>query len=288
MSAEDLKIVGICRFSYLATRGWNTTARDAPEITAETLYAPERMEERFNLFEAVCLPSIAAQTDQDFHFMILASHRMPEPDRARLESLVAPHPNVVIQSLRPRPMAEAVRVGLRRTVGRTNTVPVLQFCLDDDDAVSIHYVARLREMARGVLASPMAEKLPIAYTTPRGITLSKKGGVFAAHENFAPFLALGLAILTDGSVSTNPYVVPHLKTATRLFAMSDPEPMSYLRGLHDHHDSHGISKGRIHDLDEAALRDVLAAEFPFVTLETLQSVFGYAGDEVRVSGSSAG
>ena len=269
-----MQIVGICRFSYLATRGWRGNVPDDVQATSELLYTKERMEERFLFFENVCLPSVAEQVDKDFKFMIIASFRMPEEYRDRLEKMVAPYENVVIQYLKPRLMAEAVTIALRRTVDRTSDDPVVQFCLDDDDAVSIYYVERLRKAVTSILSSDFVHQLPIAYNNPRGITLSKKGGKFAAHENFAPFLALGLAIITKSDISTNAYKVPHLKTTTRLFAVSDPNPMTYLRGLHDFHDSRGISKGRQNNLTEETLTKILDREFPFISVKKVFELFG--------------
>jgi hypothetical protein len=291
-----MRIIGICRFSYLATRGWQQTVAEDTETTATNLHARERMEERLRLFEALCLPSVLSQTDQDFKLLIIAASRMPQEWRDRLERLVAPHPIIRIEYLKPRRMAEAVTVALRRTVGKGRAETVVQFCLDDDDALSVNYVARLRRQAEAVMDSTFAENLPIAINHPRGITLSKQLGRFEARENHAPFLALGLALVTSGNIPTNVYVVPHLKTPTRIFSIADPKPMSFLRGLHDHHDSRGILKGRARKLDRARLQEILDAEFPFVTPEVLRDVFGMPteGDEapaeqvLRASGSSAG
>ena len=269
-----MRIAGICRFSYLATRGWKRTVAEDTEATAAALYAPERMVERFRIFEALCLPSILAQTDPDFDFILIVSFAMPQEWRARLDALVAPHDRLHVVTLKPRPMTEAVTVALRRTLGRGQPEPVVQFCLDDDDALSIHYVARLRAEASGVLASPMGERLPVAINQPRGITLGNQDGCFEARETFAPFLALGLALITDGRIPTNVYVCPHLKTPTRILSMADPKPMTYLRGIHDHHDSQGILKGRTLLLEPERFRRHLENEFPFTNEAALEAVFG--------------
>lgn len=283
----SIRIVGICRFSFLSTRGWRLTARDDPDATGAALYAPDRMAERFRLFEALTLPSITAQTDPDFTFLIVASHAMPEEWRARLEALAAPHPNIRIEYLKPRPMTEAVTVALRRTLGRKVEEPVVQFCLDDDDAVAVEYVARLRRQVQGILASPLAERLPIALNHPRGISLSKQGGTFSAHETHAPFLALGLALITAGRSAVNVYTCPHLKTPTRYLSVADPKPFAYLRGLHDHHDSKGILKGKSRPMDADRLSHILARDFPFVTENVLTRVFGQPALKATASVSEA-
>lgn len=267
-------IVGICRFSYVATRGWNETVVDDVLATAAKLFEPERMETRFRFFEKICLPSVAAQTDKNFLFVIMVSGRMPDAYRARLDALVAPYANVVVQPLRARPMTDAVRIAVRRSIG-DHTGPVVQFCLDDDDGLSVNYIAHLRAMAQNALSSGFGDRRPIALNHPRGITLMNRGGTFVYHENYAPFLALGLAVITDADISTTPYHVPHLKTATRMLAISDPEPITYLRGLHGHHDSLGISKGRKTALSEERLREVIGSEFPYLSDRDLTDLFDY-------------
>ena len=269
-----MRIAGVCRFSYLATRGWARTVAEDADATAAELYAPERMAERFALFEALALPSILAQSDADFDVVVITSFKMPQVWRDRLEALLRSRDRIHVVTLAPRPMTEAVTVALRRTLGRRQPEPVVQFCLDDDDALSVNYVARLRAEAEAVLASPMGDRLPVAINHPRGITLSKRGGQFEAHETYAPFLALGLALVTEGRIPTNVYVCPHLKTPTRILSIADPKPMTYLRGMHDHHDSHGILKGRTLPLEFERLRHFLSREFPFVSDETLSRVFG--------------
>ncbi|MEM9715548.1 MAG: glycosyltransferase [Pseudomonadota bacterium] len=271
-----MKIVGVCRFSYTAIAGWKKTKKGDVKATASLLYDEQRMRERFELFESTCLPSMTSQTDNDFKLLIVASLRMPEPYRNHLDDLVSKHPHIEVHYLRPKPMPAAVTTGLRRVVGSDYTGPVVQFCIDDDDALSVHYIERLRKACSSILASEFAPRLPIAYANPRGITLSKKDGVFSADENFAPFLALGLAIITTGNIPTNVYVVPHFKTPTRLMSFSDPDPITYIRGLHDFHDSAGRSVGRTSGLNIERLQEILKEEFPFLTQEVLEDVYGYS------------
>ena len=269
-----MRIIGICRFSYLATRGWKRTVAEDIAATAAVLFDPARLEERFRLFEALTLPSIRAQTDEDFTFLVLAAASLPEPWAARLAGLCDAEPRISLHRLKPMPMTVAVTRALRRTVNPDGAAPVVQFCLDDDDALSVRYVERLRAFAGTVHAAGLGGGAPVALNHPRGITLSRRNGVFVAHENFAPFLALGLALMTDATIPSHPYMVPHLKTATRHVAVSDPGPLSYLRGLHDHHDSRGLSKGRTRILEPDALARHLSTEFPFITGQTLAGVFG--------------
>ena len=47
---------------------------------------PEWLAGRFDLFEKYCLPSVAAQTARDFHWLVYFDAATPEPLRARIEA----------------------------------------------------------------------------------------------------------------------------------------------------------------------------------------------------------
>jgi hypothetical protein len=283
-----MQITGICRFSYLATRGWKKTAAHDVDETAAVLFASERMDRRFELFEGLCLPSIAAQTDTDFKLVLLTAGSLPPEWRARLEAAVEPYPNIVVHRIRPRLMPEAVTMALRRTVAADGP-PVVQFCLDDDDALSVNYVARLREMAGAVLASRLAEQLPVALNVPRGLSIGDRGDGFVLSETFAPYLALGLAVVTGPDIPINAYTWPHRRVPTRMVALSDPGPMSWINGLHGHHDSAGLVKGRSHGVSPEKLSGYIAEEFPFLTEDRVTLAFGdEAVRAFKAAGSSSG
>lgn len=142
-------IVGICRFSYLGLGDWtayrqdkNTEASRLDEI-ARTLYADERMAARFRAFETLCLPSITAQTDHRFIFLIVSSPDMPRHWRDRLHMLCDPHDNIQILWSGERQLAEALEPTLRELYDMSDG-SLWQFRLDDDDALDADFVPRLR------------------------------------------------------------------------------------------------------------------------------------------------
>lgn len=84
---EDNQIIGVCRFSYLGEGGFQTQHHDV-ERAARILYEVPRMLRRFAYFENICLPSLAAQTDQDFRLVALIGDTMPFRWRKRLKGLM--------------------------------------------------------------------------------------------------------------------------------------------------------------------------------------------------------
>jgi hypothetical protein len=97
---NETRTVGTCRFSYAVRGGFKVTHEDEAELAAY-LYNPERMEERFRLFEAVTLPSSAKQTDQDFASLIITGKWFPAECLERLNELTAHVPQSQVRQFPP-------------------------------------------------------------------------------------------------------------------------------------------------------------------------------------------
>src|SRR5690606_31963671 len=83
---DGMVVVGLCRFSLVGRGDWKVYRdKSDDEILpialkqAEQLFQPERIEARLKTFEHLTLASMQAQTDEDFHFIVLASEMMPQP-----------------------------------------------------------------------------------------------------------------------------------------------------------------------------------------------------------------
>lgn len=153
-----MDIVGICRFSLVGRGDWKAfRLKSDDEVEsiarkqAETLFLPERMEARLESFEYLTLASMKAQTDRDFHFIVLASEMMPAPYRNRLENLCADIPQVTLRFFGITDTAVAqqhVYDELNLALGNT-----VQFRLDDDDCVCVDFVERLKAKSKSMLTS---------------------------------------------------------------------------------------------------------------------------------------
>ena len=76
-----MQILGICRFSYPALGGFQIE-HDSIEERCDYLYAPEQLDMRFSCFETLTLPSIRAQSDPNFTFVILIGESLPLRQRS--------------------------------------------------------------------------------------------------------------------------------------------------------------------------------------------------------------
>lgn len=190
-------IVGICRFSFVGRGDWKRFIGAAPDAVpalmdaqAAELFAPERLERRFRAFEALCLPSIAAQTDQDFRFIILTSPRMPAPWLARLRAAVAKVPMTEVLVSDARHVADALRPRLDEIAAETPGNSLVQFRLDDDDALALGFIGNLRRhIAR------LSDLPTFAVSFRRNLAVTMYPGTSPRVWRFdEPFYSVGLAI----------------------------------------------------------------------------------------------
>lgn len=226
------QVIGLCRFSYPALGGFQRQ-HDTPADRARFLYAPERLEERFRLFETVALPGIRGQTDPDFIFLVVIGDDFPQ--RPRLESLLADVPQAVIRAYPPRPHRAVMREAIN-TLRNPDAPLSIQFRLDDDDGVNLRFVERLRAVARH--ARPMLAGAPsFAIDFTRGHVVQAGPDGIAAEAVMRSLWAPGLAVaLRRGNAQTvmnfaHQAVWQHMP----VIALTDPD--MFIRGWNPFNDS---------------------------------------------------
>lgn len=289
-----MQIWGHCRFSFF---GRSDTGREiaTPEDAYGKLWHPARMAVRFHLMESVLLPAIRAQTDPGFRFQITTSTQMPDFYQDRLDRVTADIPQLRI--LRS-PHGDLNRA-LRRTMAEASgdgSEPSVHFRVDDDDAVSVDYVARLRGAALRVDPGGMV-------TFPTGLIGFLHQGI-ARHVTFQKHsIAIGLALVVAPG-GRNPFYIQHGVHATRVPSFTDPTFPAYHYTLHSANNTSGY--GRLFHLDSGENRRIqkimaqnpgfaegevttpkaeaaLAAAFPHVTGEALRHAIGRAADPLGLA-----
>lgn len=203
-----MKIVGHCRFSYF---GRTDTGRDVATLAdAEAkLWNAERMAVRFHLFERILLPSIAAQTDPGFSFVVTCSEAMPAAFHDRLEAALDGIAQARILRTAETEIGRALKpVMVEASNGRQD--PAVHFRVDDDDALAVDYIARLRAAAAGLRPSTM-------ITFPAGVMgfLDAGRGCHRAFHKHA--IAIGLALVKAPADTRTPFQIQH-----RAYAQSNP------------------------------------------------------------------
>jgi hypothetical protein len=246
-----MQVIGICRFSYPAIGGFQVE-HGTPEERAAFLYAPDRMEERFRYFQAFTLPSIRAQTDPDFTFLIVVGTDLPDIWGNRLWNLTQDIPQVRIQEHPPGPHRKVMKRAIQsmRTPGQTT----LEFRLDDDDAVGRDFVARLRAEARD---------RETALTGNRHIALDFRSGYIAvpgpngiaARPTNAPFMTAGLAVAFEPDSPVTVMNFSHVKLARFMQCFSIDSSAMYVRGYSRWNDSRQTDPDQTGDLLPLAPKD---------------------------------
>lgn len=257
-----MQVIGICRFSYPALGGFQVE-HDSPAARAAYLYAPDRMEDRFRSFAAFTLPAIRAQTDPDFAFLIVVGDNLPEAYGNRLWDLTRDIPQVVIQQHAPGPHRAVMQRAINslRDPGRVS----LQFRLDDDDAVGVDFVARLRREA-AARADTLKGNRHIALDFRNGYLASPGPGGIMAAETDAPFMTAGLAMALEPGVGVTVMNFSHVRLHRFMQCHAIGGDRMYVRGHDRWNDSRqgdAIAPADLRLLDDAgraAFRDRFAID----------------------------
>lgn len=266
MARADNQIVGVCRFSYPAMGGFRLSSLEAGALE-EALWDPVRMQRRMTLFENVCLPSLAAQTDPDFTLVVLCGDAMPLRWRRRLKALRAAHPFLRICALEPAGPLQATRRAFR--AGAREEVPfVTGFRIDDDDALAVDYVERLRVRADAMLDAGWADaETPVAITFQTGLfwALDAPGQpVYRYTETSPPGQASAMVTVFDSQHNIFRWTHTHLAAHVRLWA--EPGPEMFVRTLHGGNDSDRRVSRRAERLDEREGATLLRDRFGLAPL----------------------
>lgn len=236
MTGVRNQIVGVVRFSFPASAGFEVSARSAADLRG-LLYSPARLSRRFEMFETLTVPSLAAQTDGEFACVILTGDCLPEPWRARLQTLVDAH-----SFLRHYPLPRQGPLPATRKAFRSALLPetthVTGFRLDDDDAMAVDAVALLRDRADRLIAAGLAEEaVALAFTHGLYWDIDRPARAFhEVHEFFAPSLAC--AMISSPALEPSIYRYNHKRLPSFVPTYLDPGPAPmFLRVLHDSNDS---------------------------------------------------
>ncbi len=251
-----MQVIGFCRFSYPAEGGFQVE-HDSLADRMAYLYAPARMEERFRHFECLCLPGLKAQTDPDFIFAILVGEDMPHHWLERLAALVADFPQAAIIARPPGPhrqVCQEVINGLRDM-----SQPCLEFRHDDDDALSVHFVDRLRQAAKDV-APLIGKNRLVGLDWNRGYVGRPDAQGLCAEVQVTPYWGVAQAVAVRAGAKQTVMNFAHNKLNQFMPTVTFTDEVMYLRGHNDHNDSRQkkhvrpVSLPRLDKNGEAELR----------------------------------
>lgn len=267
--AQQFKIVGVMRFSVL-TPTYYSERFDGLDAIAAHLFSPERMALRFHIFETLVLPSLLAQSDQGFELVILTAQSLPAEYMARLEQAVSVAPNIRLFPVGPEKHYQLIKQAYQ-SVDVEGASHRVMFRLDDDDAVALNYIKRLRQLARGLLRL-QSKSQPQAIAFNRGFYVEMNEGentVFDACER-AP-LSTGTALLAPADYTRNPYRYNHRQLAQHYSLYSDISAPAFIRTIHGDNKSTPTQMGLTHQISKRNMSRQLGSYFG-LTLSDLQGL----------------
>ncbi|MEM9969286.1 MAG: putative rhamnosyl transferase [Pseudomonadota bacterium] len=229
-----MEIIGLCRFSYPALGGFQVE-HDSIEERIAYLYSQERLEERFKLFEAVALPCLNAQTDTDFTLIVVVGDQLPQAYRSRLAALVSNTPQITLHAEPPRRQREV----MKETLNDARSVPAqpcLQFRFDDDDAVSIDFVAKLRRAAADCHTLTRQHRC-VAFDWNQGFVAEFSQQGISAVEMHRPFYVASLGMHIQANCALTIMNFAHEKIPRFMPTVSFADPEMWVRSHNEYNDS---------------------------------------------------
>ena len=229
-----MQAIGLCRFSYPAIGGFQVKHEDIEDRIAY-LYEDARLEERFALFETVALPCLRAQTDPDFGLIIVIGDQFPAHHEARLQKLIDDLPQAILHKEPPRNQREVMKEILNDARMHPED-PCLQFRYDDDDAISVDFIAKLRATAR-VAAPLLRESRTVAMDWNRGYVAEFGAQGISAKAIHRQFYVASLGMLIRGHAAATIMNFAHEKIPQFMPCITNPEPDMFVRSHNASNDS---------------------------------------------------
>lgn len=267
-----MQTILLCRFSYPAEGGFQVD-HDTVEARRAYLYAPERMARRFALFEHLCLPGLKAQTDPDFSLVVLVGTCLPDTHRTRLERLLSDMPQARIVARDPGPHRQVCQTVLNAARKHVHQ-PCLQVRHDDDDALAVDFVARLRKAASDCEALLRDAPL-VGFDWNRGFALrASDHAPFEICETVAPYLGIAQGMAVQGGTRKTLMNFAHSRINRFMPTVTFTDPPMFLRAYHETNDSRHKAKVSAPDFHAPTLDNIelLSRRFA-LTADAVQQAF---------------
>lgn len=252
------KILISTRFSFFGQSGWKSEFSADPK----KLFDENRLEQRFWLFENITLPSLASQTDKDFHYFVLSSTQLPEWAKEKLNNLCERHIGLGNFTIRFARGGRARKFQMLMLSALAGDDPVAQVVLDDDDALASDFIATLKSQLQ-ILDPSTLESCPHFVTYPVGYALGLREGNTCLWEQSYRFINLGLTMIGPSSPK-NIFGIDHLGAPPRFGFTNDSTKPMYIRTLSNVNDSRVAVGNRWTELTNWMAADDIQTRFKFL------------------------
>ncbi len=237
-----LDVKGLVRFSYLSENGF-AMSKAGMKAVRETLYAPERLDRRFRLFETLSLHCLRQQRDQSFTAGVLIGEDFPDKPRARLEDMIADMSNVHLIVRPPMIHIKATVEAFAELPSDPKATHTATFRLDDDDAMHLDTVSRIRTIAAQVMPIRNAN-MPFAIAFNRGFYLDSASDEPVQEMYEKTPLGVGLAVVARVGDPANAFRRNHRSIAQFYDTYTEVAAPMFIRSVHPDNDSGAQATGR--------------------------------------------
>lgn len=197
---------------YLITRfnlknpKWDVTKNN------ETLLTDEWLEHRLWLFENFCFPSVAAQTNQNFTWLIYFDTTTPDAYKQKIEVIIGTQPNVKLFYIDGMP-AFYPEINKLITVEAVNKPYLITSRIDNDDCISKNFIDEVQKQ--------FASQDYMAIDIIKGYSLQIKPVIMVGKKEhiFNPFISLIEKNENPKTVWANDH--NHWKKETRVTQITD-------------------------------------------------------------------
>lgn len=237
MTSPKIQPIGVCRFSLLTTeRGGFKDGPVSLEERAAYLFEERRMAVRMAWFTHVLMPSIRAQTDQDFIFVVLASSLMPQKWQDLLTETVKDCAAIRLDFVEPGLHFEVCNSAFHRHTSPDADI-IAQFRLDDDDALARDYISRVRGDFHAYMAPlyQRFEKIGSDYTS--GFILDADASKAELHHVHISTWTCGQTIYLPPHSAGSLFVRGHHELHKHMPTLTLNDSNMFLRGRNGTNDS---------------------------------------------------
>ncbi|ARO15559.1 hypothetical protein BVG79_02219 [Ketogulonicigenium robustum] len=257
-----LAVTCVCRFSYLGEGGFQV-AHETQADRAAFLYDRKRLMHRFAWFEHVTLPAIRNQTDPDFTFLVVTGDSLPDWAMARLQALLDDIPQARIIAMPPMRHRDACQQAMAMLPPVADATHYALMRLDDDDAVALDMVARLRWDFGSGLRQLWARERLLALDYPRGVLLDQGADdTIQLDPRILPLATAALAVVVGPARRADLFQFAHYKLHGRMTVVSLQDEAMFVRGVHGQNDSNASQqRGQPWDVEDLDLAELLRDRF---------------------------
>lgn len=274
MHSQQMQTIGICRFSYPAIGGFQVE-HDTIAARQAFLYDPARLEHRFRYFETFTLPCLKAQTDSDFTFLVVIGEHLPKLWHDRLMDGLSGLQNPVVQRHAPGPHRQIMKQAIN-SVRKASDTAVLQFRMDDDDAVNLRFVERLRLAAQDNI-DLIGKNRHVALDFNQGYVARPGPDGIDARAVSETLWTPALGMTSAPGAQTTIMNFGHSRMARFMPVLALPAPEMFVRGHSDMNDSRQKASARPYELSRLSSADEARFQQAFaINSDAVRQTFSFS------------